>query len=150
MNEFRLASRELFNQFFRVPDPYGNSEQAWLKEERFSDVQALLFQKLVAESASLAVAQYGDPQCSILVVPYHDSPVPIMLNRDIDSGYWDYPMKAITKESRLLFVSFFDWDQLDYRDNRYVRVQVDRAPTYPEIVGKHGLIESQYARFVKA
>ncbi|MDY0013665.1 MAG: hypothetical protein RBS40_12325 [Rhodocyclaceae bacterium] len=149
MNQFRLAGRELFNHFFRVSDPYNSGQHAWLQEERFRDVQAVLFQALVAEPMSLSIAEYGNPQPNVLVESRHDVAVPIMLNREIDSGYWDHPVKEIGIDARLLFVSFFDWDQLDYRDNRYVRVQVDRWPTHPDVVGKHGLIESQYVRFAR-
>lgn len=149
MNQFRLASRELFNHFFRVPDPYANGQHAWLMEERFRDVQAVLFQQLVAEQMSLSLAEYGNPQPNVLVEPRHGGAVPIMLNRDIDSGYWDHPVKEVGTDAHLLFVSFFDWDQLDYRDNRYVRVQVVRWSTNPDVGGKHGLIESHYVRFAK-
>jgi len=149
MNQFRIASRELFNHFFRVADPHG-SKQAWPQEERFRDLQSLLFQKLVAEPLSLDILEYGYPWPDILVEPRYDGAVPIMLNRDVDSGYWDYPLKEINKDSRLVFVSFFDWDQLDYRDNRYVRVRVDYSSGNADIIGKHALIESQYVRFVKS
>ena len=147
MNRFRLASREVFNHFFRVSDPYNND--GWSFEERFSEVQAVLFKKLVTEPASLSDKGYGYLQPEILVELRSES-APIMLNREVDSGYWDHPIKEVTKDARLLFISFFDWDQLDYRDNRYVRVQMDRWSSHPETVGKHALIESQYVRFVKA
>lgn len=145
MNQFRLASRELFNQFFRVPDPYKNN--GWLFEARFSVVQMTLFQKLVTEPASLANIEYGNLQTEILVELRDCDVAPIMINREVDSGYWDHPKKEITKDARLVFVRFFDWDQLDYRDNHYVRVQIDRWPSHPETAGKHALIESQYVRF---
>lgn len=149
MNQFRLASRELFNHFFRVSDPYSSGQHAWLQEERFSEVQAVLFQQLVAEPISLSIVEYGTTQPNVLVELRYDGAVPIMLNREIDSGYWDHPVKEVGTDARLLFVCFFDWDQLDYRDNRYIRVQVDRWPTHPDIAGKHGLIESQYVRFAR-
>ena len=73
----------------------------------------------------------------------------MLLNREVNSGYWDYPVNEVEHATRLLFVSYFDWDQLDYRDNKYVRVQVDQWPARPEIVGKHGLIESHYVKLAK-
>lgn len=149
MDQFRLASRELFNHFFRVPDPYSSGQYAWQQEERFRNVQAVLFQELVAEPMSLSIAEYGNPQPNVLVELRDDGGVPIMLNREIDSGYWDFPVKEARADARLLFVSFFDWDQLDYRDNRYVRVQVDRWPAHSDVEGKHGLIESHHVRFAK-
>lgn len=147
MNQFRLASRELFNHYFRIPDPYDNN--GWLLEERFSHVQRILFQKLVTEPASLSDTEYGDLQPEILVELRCSESTRIMINREIRSGYWDYPIEKITQDARLLFISFFDWDQLDYRDNRYVRLQIDTWPSHPETSGKHALIESQYVRFTK-
>ena len=147
MKQFRLASRELFNHYFCVPEPYDND--GWILEERFSDVQVLLFEKLVLEPEDLPAIAYGSVQNKLLVELTNSESAPIMINRDIDSGYWDYPIKEFTKDTRLLFISFFDWDQLNYRDNRYVRVQIDRCVTHPDIVGKHALVESQYVRFVK-
>lgn len=147
MNQFRLASRELFNHFFRVPDPYVND--GWLLEDRFSGVQCILFQKLVTEPASLLDATYGTLQPEIQIELRSGESAPIMINREINSGYWDYPIKEVTKDARLLFVSFFDWDQLDYRDNRYVRLQIDDWPSHPETCGKQALIESRHVRFSK-
>ena len=147
MKQFRLASRELFNHFFRVADPYNND--GWSFEKRFSEVQDVLFKKLVTEPASLSDTRYGHLQPEILVQLRGSESAPVMLNREVDSGYWDHPIKEVTKDVRLLFISFFDWDQLDYRDNRYVRVKVDRWSSHPETIGKHALIESQYVRFAK-
>lgn len=148
MSEFRVASRELFNQFFRIPDPYNND--GWAYEERFSRVQAALFQALVVEPAKLPDSRYGELLPSIRVELRHGDRAPIMLNRDVDSGYWDHPLKEATRDAKLLFVSFFDWDQLDYRDNRYVRVKVEHWPSQKVAEGKHALIESQYVRFANA
>lgn len=148
MSRFRLASREVFNQFFRIPDPYDNN--GWLFEERFSEVEAVLFRKLVTEQASLSETKYGCPQTEILVELRGGESCPILINRVIDSGYWDHPVLKVTKDARLMFVKFFDWDQLDYRDNGYVRVQIVRWPSVPGAVGKHALIECHYVRFVKS
>ena len=146
MNQFRVASRELFNQFFRADDPY-NNDQAWPMEERYSEVQELLFQKLVLEPAGLPPIAYGLLNSSVVVALRHGDFAPIMLNREVDSGYWDHPLREVTRDAKLAFVSFFDWDQLDYRDRRYVRVQVLDWPSQPAAVGKHGLIEAHYVRF---
>ena len=146
MNQFRLASREMFNHYFRVLQPYEND--GWMLEERFGEVEELLFQKLVAEPASIKPVTYGHIQSDIGVELRSGEFAPIMLNREIDSGYWDSPLEEITKDAKLFFLSFFDWDNLDYHDNRYVRVQVGDWPSHPEAIGKHALIESQYVKFV--
>jgi hypothetical protein len=149
MNRFRLASRELFNGFFHVTDPLNHSAVAWRLEERFSSVEQLLFDKLVSEPASLPAIRYGDLQPSVHVILRDGGIAPIMLNRGIDSGHWDHPVTQATPDARLQFVRFFDWDELDYRDNRYVRIIVGDWPSQPDTIGKHGLIESQYVKFVK-
>jgi hypothetical protein len=47
----------------------------------------------------------------------------------------------------MLFVSYFDWDQLGYRDNKYVQVEIESWPMHPETGGKRALIESHYVTF---
>jgi hypothetical protein len=147
VNRFRLASRELFNQFFRIPRPYDND--GWLLEERFAEVEVLLFQKLVIEPAGLPEGRYGAPNPNIRVALQSDH-APIMLNREINSGYWDYPLEEVTAEAQLTFISFFDWDQLAYRDNRYVRVRVDGWPSHVETLGKHAFMQADHVRYAKA
>ena len=145
MTQFRLASRGLFNNFFRTKDPYRTN--GWELEERFREVQSVLFQALVTQPANLQEVPYGQPQPGIMVRLKTEF-APIMLNRDINSGYWDYPLKEVTRDTRMIFIEFFDWDQLDVRDNRYVRVIVNSWPSRPEAQGKHALIESHYVEFI--
>jgi hypothetical protein len=152
MNRFRVASRELFNHFFHVSitDETGAPlKAAWDSQERFSHVQDVLFENMVCESAELTHAAYGTLQPEILVELRSDF-CPIMLNREFNSGYWDFPLREVTRDARLLFIRFFDWDNLDYHDNRYVLVQVGDWPSHSETLGKQALIESHYVRFVRA
>ncbi len=149
MSRFRLASREVFNHNFRASDPYG--DEGWALAERFSVLQAVLFQKLVTEPACLPNVSYGDLQTEILVELRSGIELaPAFLNREVMSGYWDYPVKEITRGSRLFFLSFFDWNQLDYRDGQYVRIQIDHLPLHPETTGKHALVEWRHVCFVRA
>lgn len=148
MNRFRVASRELYNNFFRVPDPYRSN--GWEPEERFSAIESLLFKKMVIEPAMLPEVEYGRVCCAISVQLRADKHAPIMINREINSGYWDYPVDEVTADVGMSFMRFFDWDQLDYRSYQYVRVRIDRWPSRSEVVGKHALVESQHVRFAKA
>jgi hypothetical protein len=145
MSRFRYASRELFNHHFRVPDPYNND--GWLLEGRFSQVEAVLFEQLVAAPAALPSVTWGTHQPAIHVGLRHGDFAPIMVNRETDSGYWDFPIKEVTRDAQLSFVRFFDWDLLAVRDNQYVRVVIDAWPQHPEGAGKHALIEAQYVVF---
>jgi hypothetical protein len=149
MNRFRVASRELFNNYFRVPVRSNNSTEAWDPIHDFSEVQNVLFETLVAHPSKLPLLPYGACQPS-MVVTLRPHFAPIMLNREVDSGYWDYPLNQVAADALLLFIEYFDWDQLAVRDNQYVRVKVDNWASHPEAVGKHALIDSHYVWFDKA
>jgi hypothetical protein len=146
MMRFRLASRELFNHFFHVST---HDEERWVAYERFSFIEEQLFNALVTQPNDLARIHYGQLQTEIGVVLRRGEFAPWMLSREIGSGYWDHPLDEFNPDVRLQFLCFFDWDQVDFMDHRYVRVVVQSWPQYPEHVGKHALIESQYVRFVK-
>ena len=146
MNRFRLASRELFNQYFRIDDPYENN--GWDLEEDFSQIEQLLFQKLVAEKYGLPTSSYGRTQKAIVVKPITDG-CPWMLNRELPvaHGYWDYPDAKFLQSIHAEFVRFFDFDWLAYRDYRYVMVFVSTAPGLQEIENRYALVETQYVRY---
>jgi hypothetical protein len=131
MQTFRLASRAIFNQYFHLPDPWKDSDSAFAAEERFSAVEAVLFQKLVAEPALLSLVDYKNMQPSICVeLAEKTARAPIMVNREIKSGYWDYPVGEVARDAVMLFIQFFDWDVLSYRDNRFVRVLIKEWPSH--------------------
>jgi len=50
MTQFRLASRELFNHYYRVEDPYNND--GWALERRFAQVQELCSKPLSCNRGS--------------------------------------------------------------------------------------------------
>jgi hypothetical protein len=142
---FRLASRELFNQYFHIHDPYINN--GWEYYERFKEVEKILFQKMVTEPSSIEDIEYGDPHHNIIVQLRDIDSAPIMINRGIDSGYWDYPITQISKDIKMIFINFFDWDQLGYRDYKYVKTKILGCPFNSELSGKQALIEVEYVRF---
>jgi hypothetical protein len=161
MNRFRLADRELFNHFFHVsgatgqssgapPDaPAADGGEAWDLEVRFSHVEPGSLREAsrrarTADSRAVRQPPAGD------TVELNSDFCPIMLNREVNSGYWDFPIREVTRDARLLFLRFFDRDILAYRDGRYVLAQVDYWPSHPEAVGKQALIETQYVHFVHA
>ena len=165
MNKFRVAGRELFNNYFRVPSLSEDYELAVELEEGFNAVEQLLFEKLVLEPWSIPNVKYGYkfgayPEIRVsLPIPNSDEGLigdpdnpplaaPIMLNREVDSGYWDYPLDRFTNDATLMFICYFDWVQFGFRDNNYVRVLVRDWPAHPDVVGKEGLVESYQVRFV--
>jgi hypothetical protein len=145
LNQFRLASRELFNHYFRVSTPYDNTETAHLQAERFARVQDALFEAFVGHYPTVP---YGEVQTHI-EVKLQTQRAPAMLNREVDSGYWDHPLTELSGDARMVFISFFDWDQLSYRDNQYVRARIVDYSSRPDVIGRDVLIESQYVTFVR-
>lgn len=91
MRRFRLASRELFNAYFRVEDPWNND--GWRLEERFSEVEATLFDALVARPCKLNSTRYGESQPEIQVVLKCSEFAPAMVNRESDSGTGTFQFK---------------------------------------------------------
>ncbi len=148
MSQFRVASRELFNNYFRLPSSEIENKPSlgWTLEERFSEVEVVLFANLVSEAASLSYVRYGNFQPNILV-SITSNLAPIMINREISSGYWDCPTTEVSNDARLIFKQYFDWNSLSYRDNQYVYVLIEDWPTQQELIGKHALVESQYVQF---
>ncbi|MDP5238750.1 hypothetical protein Q9Q94_04375 [Uliginosibacterium sp. 31-16] len=145
INKFRLASRELFNNYFLEEFL---ADEDWDFYEQFTTIEESLFQALVTAQSGIEEIIYGFPQPAIQVVARQGSSgMPIMLNREIDSGYWDHPIKQCVPGCVFTFKIFFDWDQRSYKDNRYVRAIVKTWPDNPSLVGKHVLIETHYVSY---
>ena len=150
INKFRIASRELFNHYF-LDDIIRDDD--WDLYEQFTILEEQLFVALVTSRIDIPEIVYGCyPQLKIHVVPQSGSKcgIPIMLNRQIDSGYWDSPISTAPENTIFTFLSFFDWDQKSIKDNRYVRAIVLDWPGNEELIGKHALIETQYVNYKMA
>jgi hypothetical protein len=148
MRTFRLASRDTFNAYFKRDDPYATDGWQW--EERFKLLEERLFEVLVSAPLGISTASYGYPQPRLVARVDGKRDVPALLNREISSGYWDHPLASLSPTARLIFVSFFDWDALGDRDNRYVLVEIEDWPEHPEVNGKRALIEWYLTRFSTA
>lgn len=149
VNKFRVASRELFNNHFL--ETFLENED-WAFHEHFTLIEEHLFLALVTSISGISEVTYGRVQPEILVTskPEAAHGIPIMLNREIDSGYWDHPIDVAIPGCIFLFVSFFDWDEMSYKDNRYVRAIVRAWPENPALIGKHALIETHHVSYSKA
>jgi len=147
MDDFLTATRSLFNGYFREANPVARFDRALTRHEFYSEVETSLFRALVILPCELMEIPYGEENQQILIRPNGEFDLPVMLNRDLDSGYWDYPLERMPRDARIHFQEFFDWDLVGRKDNRYVRAVVAAAPHNPEIVGKHCLIETHYVTF---
>ena len=139
---FRLASRQLFNGFFRHPS---NSAAAWEDEERFSNVEEELFRMLVSDPEGIPDIAYAETQPEIC----------IRFRAGISSKRWLLNRKGSWEESVCLadaemhFEAFFDWNQVGVKDYQYVRVKVAECPDRTDLVGMEALIEFQDVYFLR-
>jgi hypothetical protein len=145
LTEFRIADRELFNKHFRVEEPWENQDAAWILLERFHDLETILFQKMVPDALSITAHPYGEPQENILL--NSEKPISALINREINSGYWDFPLTEIPSKSELRFISYFDWDAISIRDNRYIRIEIYSCPLNPALTGKNALVDALAASY---
>jgi hypothetical protein len=145
INKFRVASRELFNNYFRIENPWSteNQEEAWYRQHRYLEVEKTLWQQLVLDMAEIDGPGYEANEAHPKIrLKIKSDRGPIMLNREFTSGYWDYPVKEVTNKAVFAFVSFFDFDNLSIRDNQYVRAKVLDWQAHPETIGKHALLDA--------
>ena len=146
MDQFRLASRELYNRYFRLAEPYPTSDLGWSLLERFREVESVLFAALVS-GCGVELNGYRSVQPHIVVKLRRVHEIPAMINREIDSGYFDFKVKHITSEATCHFIEFFDFDVLGVRDNQYVRAVIHAWSAHQETVGKHVLLEANLVIF---
>jgi hypothetical protein len=147
MNRFRVASRELFNHFFHSST---HDEEPWFAQERHQEVETALFWALVTAPAELTEVPYGELQPEILIEPNFSGELDWMLNRERDSGYWDDDLKHAPTDSKINFLSFFQWDWLGIRDYDLVKVVVTASPSNERLIGKQALVQVSYSKFVRA
>lgn len=148
MDDFLTATRGLFNRYFRELDLEANFSRAWEREELYGEVEAALYRALVLLPCELAEIAYGNEHPQINVIPNGNFDLPVMVNREIDGGCWDYPLGKLPKDTTLHFLTYFDWSRIGRMDHRYVRAVVAAAPQCPDILRKHCLVETHFVTFV--
>lgn len=129
------------NNFFYAGD------ELWLVGEQFADVQTLLFRTMVVERLGLSDIEYGDVNREIRVVILAGGRAPILINREKNSGYWDYPIQEVSSDANMYFASFFAFNASRCLDHQYVKVLIDSWSSHSDAAGKYALIEFQYVAF---
>ena len=143
---FREIARVVWNLGF-----WANPElRQWDVLELYREATARLFEGLIL----LALGYQGrieDPDSPGKVAEFLVRPRATQIellvdrNRPDEPGHvWGSPTLRLDPESpqcRLKFVRFFDWNQLDPRDFRYLEVLIQEFDDKPELVGHHGLVE---------
>ncbi len=83
------------------------------------------------------------------IIPSIAHGTPIMIQRPrpgAPTGYWDDPVTTVKAGHVALdFMSYFDWNPMDYIDLQYYRVKITKFDPHPELVGRDALIERKHA-----
>lgn len=147
-DHYRVSARAIWNTAF-WPDP---DFRNWDSIEQFHEIEKLMFRELVLAKLDKEwplqdLFEHALPFFHIVPLIPHGTPIMIQKPRPgAPTGYWDDPVKAVTPgQAELLFVAYFDWDQMDYIDFRYFRVSIKSFDAHPELVGREALIERQHA-----
>jgi hypothetical protein len=145
---FREALRHLWNGSFL---PLKEDLRFGTCQEYFEQIERLLFAALVVETLGLKfdVNEFGKVPVSGLRMRPNSDGAPALINRcSPASGYWDHPVRSLSKKTELAFLSFFDWDEYRVRDCAYYRAQILSCPEHPDLIGREVLIEFLYLDFV--
>jgi hypothetical protein len=145
-DHYRVSARAIWNTAF-WPDP---ELRNWDSIDQFDEIQRILFNELVLGKVD---RDWPFPDLFRIAIPFFQvSPsghVPIMIQNprsETATGYWDHPVNLIEPgQAELRFISYFDWDRMDYAELRYYRVNVAGFDSHPELTGREALIDRAQA-----
>lgn len=147
-DHYRVSARAIWNTAF-WPDP---DFRDWDSIDQFHEIERLLFRELVLAKLDKEWPLQGifrDAIPFFRVVPTSSHGMPIMIQKPrpgAPTGYWDDPVETVKpEEAKLVFIAYFDWNDMDYIDLRYYRVKITSFDAHPELVGREALIERQHA-----
>lgn len=142
IKRFRLASRDLFNHHFHRSTHDGDAFDGL---ERFEAVEESLFRAMVTWPAGLSETLYTEVQSEISVTSSNGRDAPCLVSRN--PCVWED--EVLPQAAQLRFVRFFDWEELELKDNLYVRAEVREWPSHPDMKGIPVLVEAQYVLFTR-
>ncbi len=138
--KYREAARHLRNTCYLPAD-----QNDWDTIEDFREVSALLFKHFVLEELQIEQDSINWLEYDFCIESTADD-LPILVNRDGESGYWDNPITKVKKgELKIHLIDYFDWNPMAQIDFRYFRVRIIDSEKYPELIGFEALIETIYA-----
>lgn len=147
MNDFRLASRGLYNQYFYSSD----REKAMEAEERHSNILEHLFEYMVLQPEGISGPEYFELNEQITVSLRSRTSGNYVIEVEATPGCWSLEKISCTNKSpKMHFQYYFDWDELGIKDNKYVKGTLFFCDGAEHLVGKECLFEASYAVFQKA
>lgn len=147
-DHYRVTVRGIWNNAFWPDEDFRN----WDSIENFHEIEKLLFQELVLGKIDTTwplEKTFSDPIPYLRVMPSHAGGTPVMIQNPrpgAPRGYWDHPTNWVKpEEAELLFISYFDWNLMDYIDLQYYLVKIAGFDNHPELIGREALIERRNA-----
>ena len=147
-DHYRMSARTIWNTAFWPDQDFRN----WDSIDQFHQIEKLLFQELVLAKVDREWPLqdiFGNAIPFFHLVPssVHGATILIQKPRpEKPTGYWDDPVNFVKPgQAELLFIAYFEWDQMDYIDLRYYRVKIASFDAHSELVGREALIERQHA-----
>lgn len=143
MNRYRECVRHLWNEYFWTD---AETDKDWDLGDEYDQVAVELFSSLVLrkigrDDVNLALYRVVPRNPLLFLRVEVDSRSQVMINREIDSGYWDHPLNFVEKdELDLRFISFFDWDDLGFRNFELYLARIHASDKHPELVGRNALL----------
>jgi hypothetical protein len=143
MNGYRECVRHLWNTHLRAN---AESSQDWDLRDEFNEVTARLFRMLVLRPLGREEWEFLPdhwakrqpfPFLHVAVEPTSE----ILVNRELESGYWDHPLKVVdSRDLELRFLQYFDWWDLGVKDLAFYRVRIVGSTKYASLIGKDALL----------
>lgn len=146
MIQFRLASRDLYNNYFYSASRAAASEAL----ERYSNVLEALFSNMVSFPEKLQDVSYNETQANIEVLLKNEAQRIYYIEVETKLGYWEAVKIPTNNSLKINFECYFDWDDLAIKDNRYIKGVIVSFSGNEEFIGKKALIEANDAIFQKA
>jgi len=147
-DHYRVSARAIWNTAF-WPDPDFHN---WDSIEQFHEIEKLLFRELVLSKVGKewplqTIFESAIPFFHIVPSIVHGTPILIQKPRQgALTGYWDDPVNLVKPgQAELLFMAYFDWNEMDNIDLRYYRVKIASFDAHSELVGRDALVERPHA-----
>lgn len=144
IHQYRECIRHLWNTYFW--QDVLTIENADLTDE-FDDIASKLFSALVlnkigVEGVELAPSYWGPKKAlNFLQVQVPMSCNSVMVNREMDSGYWDLTItEEELRQTTMIFLHFFDFDSYGFREWGYYLAEIEKSDLRPELVGRTALV----------
>lgn len=138
---YRDSARHLSNTCYRP-----KYEGDWDTRENFDEISVLLFKHLVLNELQIShtLCDWLGQPAEIFKLQPSTERIPVMINRDGTSGYWDHPKTELDQnEAEIAFIDYFDWDEMDTIDFRYIRGKILKSRS-GDLDGHDILVETIY------